>query len=188
MFVRRSAAIVMLLAVLSACASVPIGSLVQLARIDVMTTDLAQLRAAMWLPAELNPLPGAARLAVTVKRDGQPDETLDLALVASADPADAAAFPPSNGHYLVYRLTPDDMARLDAVRRSIMTGKVPGSLSVAVGVREFCRTGAIPAGPLYASSYLRTSEIGAFVPLLERFDLRSDPRLAAAFDQVAPCS
>lgn len=187
MFVRRLVLTAALVASLSACASVPIGSLVQLSRMDVMTTDLNELRAAVWLPAELHPLPDATRLSVMVKRAGRADETLDLALVASSDPADTAGFPPSNGHYLVYKLSREDMAKFDAIRRDIVAAKAPGSLTLAVGVREFCRTGDIPAGPLYASSYVRTSEIGAFVPLLERFDLRSDPRLAAAFENVAPC-
>jgi hypothetical protein len=153
-----------------------------------MTTDLDQVRAAVWLPEVLRPLPGAARLSVLVSRQGQADETLDLALVASTDPADAAAFPPSNGHYLVFSLAPDGQARLDAVRSAILAEKRQGSLTLGVGVREFCRTGTLPAGPLLASSYVRTSEIGAYVLLLDRFDLRSDPRLAAAFDHVAPCT
>ncbi len=187
MFARRFVLTAALLVALSGCASVPIGSLVQLSRTDVMTTDLAELRAALWLPSELRPLPDTARLAVIVRREGQPDETLDLALIASDNPADIAAFPPSSGHYLVYRLGADDRARLDAVRSAIQADRRPGSMTFAVGIREFCRTGAIPSGPLYASSYIRTSEIGAFVPLIERFDLRSDPQLAAAFDAVAPC-
>lgn len=187
MSIRRFALLVLLLAGLAGCASVPVGSLIQLSRTDVMATDLAELRAALWLPAELHPLPDAARLAVVVKREGRPDETLDLALVASTDPADIAAFPPSNGHYLVYRLGAEDLARLDAARRAILAEPRPGSMALSVGIREFCRTGAIPAGPLVASSYLRTSEIGAYVPLIERFDLRSEPRLAAAFADVAPC-
>ncbi len=176
-----------ILLALAGCATVPLGSLIQLSRVDVMTTDLEQLRAALWLPAELHPLPDAARLTVMVQRKGQPDETLDLALVANPQPAASGAFPPSNGHYMVYRLGAEDRARLDAVRRDILARQQPGSMTLAVGIREFCRTGTIPAGPLYASSYVSTSEMGAFVPLLERFDLRSDPRLAAAFDHVPPC-
>lgn len=183
----RPLALIAILCCLSACAMVPLGSLIQLSRIDVMTTDLAQMRAALWLPSELHPLPGATRLAVIVRREGLPDETLDLALVASDDPAEAAAFPPTAGHYLVFRLTPDDMAKLETVRKAILAEKRPGSMALAVGVREFCRTAEIPAGPLYTSSYVRSSETGAYVPLLERFDLRSDPRLAAAFDSVAAC-
>ena len=186
MLFRRSVLALSLLTLLSACATIPIGSLVQLSRVDVMTTDLAQLRAAVWLPAELQPLPDAARLSVIVTRQGFPDDTLDLGLVASTDPADADAFPPSKGHYLVYGLAPADQARLDTVR-AILADRQPGSMTLGVGVRAFCRTGTIPAGPLLASSYVRTAETAAYVPLLMRFDLRSDPRLAAAFDAVAPC-
>ena len=187
MLFRRSVLAPSLLTLLSACATIPVDSLVQLSRVDVMTTDLAQLRAAVWLPAELQPLADAARLSVIVKRQGHPDDTLDLGLVASTDPADAEAFPPSKGHYLVYGLAPADQARLDTVRRAILADRQPGSMTLGVGVRAFCRTGAIPAGPLLASSYVRTAETAAYVPLLMRFDLRSDPRLAAAFDAVAPC-
>ena len=158
MFALRTILSAALLLLLAACAAIPVGSLVQLARVDMLETDLNALQAAVWLPAEL------------------------------ADPKALAAFPPSAGTYRAYRLAPADIVRFDQVRRTVAAGGAPGSLEIAVGVRQFCRTAALPSGPLRASTYLRTAETGtAWVTLIDGFDLRSDPRIAASLEAIAPC-
>ncbi|MBI4923973.1 MAG: hypothetical protein HY834_19745 [Devosia nanyangense] len=178
---------------LGACASVPLGSLIPLTRIDLMTTNLDALRAALRLPTSLRPRPAGVQMDVILVLEGQPAETVALALVETGEPADLATLPapgPGGSLTYVYRLAPADIGRFDAIRKALAAHQAAhhsGSLSIGIATREFCSTGPVPAGPVPASTYLLTSENAGFVTLLEGFDLRGDPKLAGAFTTLSPC-
>lgn len=178
---------------LVACASVPLGSILPLARIDLMTTDLEALRAALRLPASLRPRPAGVEMDVVLTVTGQPTETIVLALVETHEPADLASLPapgPGGAATYVYRLAPDDVGRFDAIRKRLAAERAAhrgGSFGIGIATREFCSTGPVPAGSLPASTYLLTSENAGYVTLLEGFDLRGDPKLTEAFATLAPC-
>lgn len=186
----RHLLLLLALAPLAACATVPLGSIVPLARIDVMTTDLSTLRAALRLPAGLRPQPSGVQMDVTLTAADQSTKVVAFVLVESREPAELASLPAGGDPAYVYRLAPDDIARFDALRKDMAVQQAAhrqGSLSIGIATREFCTTAPLPAGPVRTSSYLLTSENAGFVTLLEGFDLRGDPKLAGAFDTLAPC-
>ena len=171
-----------LLGLVAGCAAIPGGSLLELARIDIAQTDLTALRAAIQLPQALRPMPDAVVLDVTITgSDGTP-ATARLALREVTAASEIAGLERAGAFVAVYRLEDADRARFETLRRTPSRG-----IAIAVGVTAFCRIGDLPQGALPATSMVRTVETGArWVPLLADFNLRSDPRLAAAFDAVAP--
>ena len=191
MFVPRSAFAVVLVLLLCGCAAMPIGSIVPLARIDFMTTDLEKLRVAVQLPAMMRPGPNGVKMDVTLTADNGPAEITSLDLLETTEPADLAGLPdPRRPGTRVYRLAPADVERFDAIRAKLAELKAAhrsGSLGIGIATREFCVTSPLPAGPLPHSSYLETSETGTYVTLLEGFDMRSDPKIADALAQVPTC-
>ncbi|MDR3475365.1 MAG: hypothetical protein P4M09_27265 [Devosia sp.] len=178
---------------LVACATIPLGSIVPLARIDLMTTDLTKLRAALRLPRPLRPQPGGVAMDVVLKADGVPDQTASLTLTETTDPADLARLPPlGNGQQrtYVYRLAPAEIARFDALRKTLAgyrAAHLSSSLGFGIATREFCTETPLEAGPVPTSSFLLTSETGTFVTLIDGLNLRDDPKLAAAFASLAAC-
>jgi hypothetical protein len=183
-------AVVPLSLLLAACAVMPIGSLLPLARIDLMTTDLDRMRVALRLPPSLRPRPTGVQMDVVLRVNGQPDQTTSLVLVETRDPADLAGLPSAGAGVYVYRLTPEGVAGFTAIRKALadlQAARRQGSLGLGIATREFCALATVPAGPMRSSSYLMTSENSGYVTLLEGFDLRSDPKLADAFAMLQPC-
>jgi hypothetical protein len=175
------------------CSSIPVGSILPLARIDLMTTDLERLRAALRLPRALRPSAAGVSMDVVLKLDGLPGETTSFSLVPASTPADLETLPAgarADGTTYVYRLAGPDIVRFDALRRKVAaerSGGRGGSLGLGIAAREFCGAGPLPAGPLPLSTYLRTSENAGYVIMLEGFDLRGDATLESALTHLEPC-
>jgi hypothetical protein len=175
--------------VLSGCSHVPVTSLLRLSRIDLATTDAAQLRAAVRLPEALRPLPRSMVLRVTVrKKDGQElTEGFALQEIPAADEAlPLRAEAEAGMRIAVYRIDPAELAHVAAFRTQAVAQEAAGGrLTIAP---EACRAGELPRGPLLVSTYLRTVETDGFVPLTRAVDLRELARghdLAAA---IPPCA
>lgn len=61
----------LLCGLLAGCGHVPLASLPKLSKIDIRTTDLAQLRGGISLPADIRPLPGGVTMTlVALLKDG----------------------------------------------------------------------------------------------------------------------
>jgi hypothetical protein len=165
---------------LRACGQVPITSLHALSKIDVATTDPAQVRAAVKVPKVIKPRAGRMRLRVTVKVGDAPEIREDFALSEVTDRAELRALDyaidPGTALY-AYRIADADVPRFEAFRAGLIksTRGRHSNLGIAI-LPDACRSGALPRGPLTFSTYLRTSETGTYVPLTMDVDLRSiDP-------------
>ena len=180
----------LLLALLAGCATVPLRSLAALSRVDFQTTDLRQLRVAVGMPEAIRTRKDGVRMDAILKIDGEPDRTSVFHLVETEEP-DAPEDRGRQGRTTKqFRLGEGDLLRLEGMRKAIeasrSTGR-KGSLGLGIAAREFCRLNALGSGPLAVTTYLKTSETGRYVVLTEGFDLRSDPRIAAALDGLPPC-
>ncbi|MGE3335634.1 MAG: hypothetical protein AB7I36_18475 [Rhodospirillaceae bacterium] len=173
--------------VLSACASIPLSSLPDLARIDFMTTDMEVLRVALRMPEAIRPRPqGVVMDAVLTVQGVQTKTPFRLTPDDSGEPRpglETAARPGMAVH--VYRLAASDTARFNALRRDVLKAQADGrraSLGLGIETREFCSTGPVTEGALPASTFLLTSETGRFVLLVSDYDLRRNeatrPQLA----------
>jgi len=188
---------ILVAALVAGCGHVPLTSLPKLSRIDFKTTNLADLRAGVSLPAEIRPLADGVRMTVTVNpRDGGRHER-SMALEEVRDPAELAALPvvvTPGRRFTVYRLRLVDAANLTAFRAErILTpdGKNhPGTLSVRVD--KVCRTAEFGDKPIPVTSYLKTSETRDYVMLTRDLDLRDAVKetdaKAELTDLIPPCA
>ncbi|MFG1287135.1 hypothetical protein [Xanthobacter versatilis] len=183
-FVRRSLLLLSLALSVGACSHVPVSSLPQLASLDLDTADLSVLRAAVRAPKEIAPVPGGAFVSMSYWRQGEEGRktTVQASLEVEADLRALAALKEEEREgqrITVFRLTDEGRRKLEAARSEMLALKsdelakgrrLHGSLAVSA---EGCVRGALPAGPLLLSTYLRLKPGGNFVPLIRDVDLRS---------------
>ena len=191
-----SPACLLLAGLLAGCGHVPLTSLPKLAKIDVRTTDLAELRAGISLPADIRPLPGGVTMTiVALPKDGGRHER-KVVLEEVRDAAELSSLPAlaaPGRRFTLFRLSSADAARLGAFREEMFAGPQNsgnrGSLSL--GADKACRLGELPAKPVTMTGYLRTSETQDYVLLMRDFDLTEavraiDPKVDLA-TAIPPC-
>ena len=189
-------ACLLLAGLLAGCGHVPLTSLPKLAKIDVRTTDLVQLRAGISLPADIRPLPGGVTMTITaLPKDGGRHERKAV-LEEVRDAAELASLPvlaAPGRRFTLFRLSTADVARLGAFREEMFAGPQQsgnrGSLSL--GADKACRLGDLSAEPVTMTGYLRTSETQDYVLLMRDFDLTEavraiDPKVDLA-TAIPPC-
>ncbi|MCG6205486.1 hypothetical protein LPW26_12615 [Rhodopseudomonas sp. HC1] len=185
---QLTAAALLALGTLTACSSVPVTSMVRLARTDLSATDPAALRIAVRLPQGLRPRRVTLRITVTVgaeKREqafvlGDLDDPAELLSLAGEVTKDTTIY--------AFRIEPADVPRVLAVRDEMAAHKAKGergSLALGVGA-EACRTGALPATTLI-TTYLKTERTGDFFPLTRDVDLRKDVPKEAVPERIPLC-
>src|SRR5215510_5950488 len=174
------ALVAFLMLVLAGCGHMPVTSMIKPARADLASTDPAQLRAAVKLPRTLRLKPSGVALRIGVKLADGAEDTQDFMLREVSDPADIlslrAELDPGT-HVFAYRLDPAEAARLAAFRAALKqkqeaSGRRGGALTIAVKP-DACRAGDLPDRPVYVTTYLKTAETGAYVPLARDVDLRT---------------
>lgn len=181
---------------LTGCGHVPLTSLPKLAKIDIKTTDLAQLRAGINLPADIRPLPGGVTMTITaLPKDGGRHER-KVVLEEVRDATDLASLPVLTApgrRFTLLKLSSADVARLGAFREEMFVGPQQsgnrGSLSL--GADKACRIGELSPRPITMTGYLRTSETQDYVLLMRDFDLTEavravDPKVDLA-TAIPPC-
>ena len=142
--------------------------------------DAGQVQVAVRLPAAVRVRPGSAVLTLAARRVAS-DETLEGRFVlekldtALASAELQAALRPGV-RIEVFRIAESDLARLDSLQRWIRDWEnedpddTQGSLTINVAG---CRVGALAAGPVSASTYLRIDAAEDFILLTEDVDLRT---------------
>jgi hypothetical protein len=175
---------------LAGCGHVPVMSLIKLARLDLASTNPAQLRAAVKLPHALQPRTQGMVLRVSVKTTSGQELKQEFALQEISDPIDLlplhAELSPGT-HIFAYRIDPKDLPRLTEFRANALAQpRIPGGGTLSI-YPQACRNGEIPAGPILVSTFLRAAEIGEYIALTRNVDLRT---LAPGHDLAAiipPC-
>lgn len=179
----RPLALLTIVLSVAACSHVPISSLPQLATLDLETEDLTVLRAAVRAPKEIAPVPGGAFVVMSYWRQGEEARktVVQATLEMETDPKALAALKEEERagmRITVFRLTDEGRRKLEAARSAALALKsdelakgrrASGSLAVSA---EGCVRGALPAGPLLLSTYLRLKPGGNFVTLIQDIDLR----------------
>lgn len=160
----------------SGCASAPMGLMLN----DPLNTDPAVFRFAI---REETPLPlknkGASlTLGYEVTR-ATPHLTDDVeaTFTFEVDPSPRLEDPlKSVENVAVYRLPPADVEALKNWQTRIKQHRSAGGEgkgSIRLALNHGCRTGDLPAGPLYVGIYAKTVAEGRFFLLSPRFDLRT---------------
>jgi len=175
------------------CASVPLGSVVPLLRLDLATTRIEALRVAVRLPEAVRPRPGGVVLDVVLNRQGLPELKQAYLLVETEGAADLAGLVGQQrpGFRLTaYRLGAEDLERFRAVQVALAEARASGQsggLGFGIATREFCRTGEAAPGRIPASTYLMTAESNGWLTVSEDFDLMGEPKVAAELANLAAC-
>jgi hypothetical protein len=183
----------LLAAAIGGCTTMPITSMVQLARVDLSSTDPALLRAAIRLPHALRLRQQGNALRVAVKLRSGEEEAREFALQPATDSGDGAlqAERDPRTHVTAYRIDPAELPKVIAFRdrlksRQQAAGGNGGMLTISVRPQA-CRAGALPDGPILFTTYLRTQETGSYVPLARDLDLRSLSPAANLAALIPPC-
>lgn len=168
----------------------PVTSMVKLARVDFETSDPAQLRAAIKLPRTLRPRPNGVSLRIAVRVGRSPEEARDFALRELPMPTELAREAGTDGHVFAYRIDEADLPRLAVFRSELMAKKRSGQGgSISISVKpQACKTGELPEGPLYLTSYLQTAETGSYVTLARDVDLRTIAPEHDIVDKIPRCA
>ncbi|RED31950.1 hypothetical protein BJ123_11340 [Rhodopseudomonas thermotolerans] len=176
------------LGALTACSSVPVTSMLKLARTDLSATDPAALRIAVRLPHGLRPRRVTLRVTVAV---GAEKTEQAFVLADLDDPGELLSLAgevTNDTKIYAFRMAPEDVPRLLAVRDQMGAHKAKGergSLTIGVGA-EACRIGTLPAKTL-VTTYLKTERTGDFFPLTRDVDLRKDVPKEAAPERIPLC-
>jgi hypothetical protein len=174
---------------LTACSTVPLSSIPALSRIDFRMTDFAVLRVGLRLPEALRPQLQGVEMSVILRFDGAPDDKTSFMLV------DVPTVPLPDGGQVgkkdfVYRLSDQDVVRLDAIRDRTTAARqqgTRGSVVLSVSPRQFCLAQPLTVGPVLATTYILTSETKRFVALTRDVDLRLEPQTANALQNLKSC-
>jgi hypothetical protein len=178
---------------LAGCSAMPVTSMIALSKIDPATTDLTRLRIALSVPDAMQPSPGGVWMDVTITRGNAAPEKKVIHLDETNDAADRVGLTTVGGGQTIYayKLSPEGIAELDALRRSAAESKANGqggSIGIGVAAREFCLEHTLPQGQLLATTWMATSETKTYVVVARNFDLRSDKRVADGLKEMQPCS
>lgn len=175
---RDVLAILPMALLIAACTHMPVTSMIKLARADLVGTDPGELRAAVKLPPAVKPQRMVLRIDVKLSDGEQQGQEFRLREVS--EPRDVLVLHQeldADTHVYAYRIDPADQHRLVAFRESLQqkqraAGRKGGALSISVRPQA-CRTGELPKGPVYFTTYLRTQETDGYVPLTRDVDLRT---------------
>ena len=175
---RRAPLVGLVAGLLAGCGHTPVSSMIKLARVDFTTTDPAELRTAVKLPRAV--WPRSVALRVGVKLASGHEEFEDFTLREVSEPNDLLELRQeldAGSHIYAYRLDDREVARITGFRNALQkkqaaSGGKGGALTIAVRP-DACRTGELPGRTLSVTTYLRTKETGAYVPLARDVDLRT---------------
>ncbi|MEM1077660.1 MAG: hypothetical protein AAGI09_03950 [Pseudomonadota bacterium] len=163
--------------VLAGCGQVPVMSMVELARFDPLTSDLAAVSVAVDVTEGLRVAPGGAVMTLgAMAKDGrQVSEAFTLEQRRAAE-----------GDRWLFGVAPENAARLEETRQAILALKAEdpetaGQLSVTAAP---CRAGPGADGPQVVDVFLQLAPDRPFVPVAPRVDLLAEgvplPDCAAA--------
>jgi hypothetical protein len=111
--------------------------------LDPRTADYADLRVFLDLPDGVAPQPGSPSLSLSADIEGVERLGTQVTLVPVTDPRGAA-----------YRISPADLAQVQAIAARIRSSVTPGTGALAIGV-EACKTGPTEDAPLEVALAVR---------------------------------
>lgn len=176
-----------LVLLLPACASVPLGTIVQLASWNPAEADPSEIRAAVRAPNGLGMQPGSPRLAQSAWRDDDDRIEDSIVLVAVTDPGETAQLEPwQKPGFAVraFRIPEADVGRV-ATFRDRAKGKKLNHFSLQIEAKG-CRKDAFD-GPILLTTFLKTGADADYVMLTKETDLSTLPQAKDA-PPLPPCS
>ncbi len=164
---------------LAACSHVPIATMVKLRNFDLLKTDPGGLRIAVRYPDDIRIPEGGARmhLAVKAKSDGSMllEERVEFEEIASrADKAELSAELKAGTRISIFRIPERNTPFFKGFQKYMRDKSeaerdaLEGTMSISVSA---CLTSGTVPDKVLVSTFLKSSELGSFVPLLRDVDL-----------------
>ncbi len=172
----------------SGCGHVPLTSLPKLSRMDMMTLDAEQLRVAVDMPDGLRVQEDSAIIVAGLKESPAGSALEERFVLEEVETGVAAGNLPAGAQ--VFRIAESDLQRLEALRAVVRERKrnfprdTRGFLTVT---SSGCRRGALPDGPLYVDTLLRTTDSEDYFVLTNDVDLRKLAPIAQLESKLPPC-
>jgi hypothetical protein len=168
--------------VLSSCAFLPMGPMMKLG--DPLELDPAEVKFAIRGPEVLQLRDEDFKLTLKYEH---PDLPKDLEQNFSFKNDSTTALPQGIRTDLqpgekaeIYAFTPDSITGLRQLQQEMRARKQagnPGKGAISISLASGCKTGPLPAGPLYVGVYAQTHKDQDFFELMPKMDLR--PMMAA---------
>lgn len=158
-----------------------------LSRVDLGTTDLAALRAALRIPEGYQAR--QVTMDVEIGVEGQATEKAAFVLEPVASVAGIPSEARLGTQTLVFRLPDSAIRQFKALRDRIKAAKAEqrkGRLSIALNP-DLCAVEAPPKTSMVFSTYLQTVETQHFIPVLLEFDAMSRPEIAEKMRTMPKC-
>jgi hypothetical protein len=190
--IRRTTRIIAaaaILAALTACSSIPIGTASKLRGLDYLNDDVASLLLAFDLPPSLEPAQGASTISFDITTPASGERHIKATLVP-ADAEDlAGTLPPPTGernYYLFGFSDPDKQAirEAQAWAKTLPTGNNALSISLSP---KLCRTEPIDPTKTTVSALVALPGTPGLAPLLSNQPL-STVLASAPIKDVPPCA
>jgi hypothetical protein len=163
------------------------GSVFRLSSLNLADIEPAGLRVAARLPSTLEPRGVKVRLELTGGARGQ--VTREFVLEPAVEPGEATPLTGYNrrdARLWIYRLTGDDVKRLQRLQSEAAGGAGGAGISISAGV-EACHRKELLSTLLPTTTFLRANAAGYFI-LAEDLDLRSVVSERDLVKKVPPCS
>jgi len=190
-----SSLVLLIVGSLSACSAVTPAGLIAASRLDPLGTPADQISVGVGVPLSVRLNSGDAVLRIAF-RGGTSSSTVlieeEVPLKLTIDRAGLIRANSADEQVYIASLAPEDAARFSAAQAAIKNARAQGAEgngSLTVQVIRGCYRGTQPAG-LPVSTWLRTSDADAFVPLtrqIDAFDTFGRDGTSAVRRILAPC-
>lgn len=183
---------VLILMFTASCGTMPVSSIYKLRNFDIKTTNLAKFHAAVRIPQSLAIRQQGVKIDLGFKSEKAKIKFTEHIVMQQIDslPSQALDDAQKSGHKIfIFKLNDSDAQKMRAVRSRInrLAKKHEdgvGSLSIDV---ETCKRGALPDGPLYLSTYLKSAELEDFVVMVNNVDLKKIDEVEENLNKIPPC-
>lgn len=166
---------------LAGCSQIPLGTLWQLRKFDLMALDPRQLQVLLYLPASVGPMPETLLIKLTLHRGSSAAQEVlsrSVSLQPVTTPIQGSAQPAApepGGHWVWLAMNDADVRRLLALREAAQAWKAADGASGSGRKMEMtvspqlCQAGMSPvtAGQVRLSAWIRWEAGQPLLPLLE---------------------
>ena len=158
--------LLILIVFLSGCMTTPISSIPKLMRLDFLAMNFEHVRVGLQLPTFLSLRAGDAVMIIRSATDGVKDKSVEKfgLIEENMAEADRARFKVKNRAgwgTTVWRIKPEDAARLTALQEKVRRSRIEGPRirgSTEIEILRVCVAGTLPSGPIYFSTRVSRCE------------------------------
>ena len=192
MNVSAKLAAVLVILFLAGCGTMPVSSIYKLRNFDIKTTNLAKFYAAVRIPESLAIREKGVKIDLGFKSEKAEIQFTEHIIMQQIDslPSPALKGAQKSGYKIyIFKLSDRDAPKMRVVRSRITRLRKEhddGVGSLAIGVKT-CKRGALPEGPLFLSTYLKSAELDDFVVLVDNADIKKLDDVEESLDKIPLC-